>query len=172
MLNSRFDMKDMRHADVILGIKILRTSDELILSQSHYVDNILGKFDKDKSGITRIPVDGTLHLSKNKVDNISQIEYSRVIGVLMYLMSYTELDITCSVSKLGSYTSNLGGKHWQRIIRVLKHLRFTCDYGLHYIRCHVVLEGYSDANWILNVKDSKSHSGYVFTLKETAHGNP
>ena len=28
----------------------------------------------------------------------------------------------------------------------------------------IVLERYSDANWISNVKDSKSHNGYVFTL--------
>ncbi|RVW12910.1 Retrovirus-related Pol polyprotein from transposon TNT 1-94 [Vitis vinifera] len=122
MLNSRFDMKDMELADVILGIKIKRTSDELILSQSHYVDKILGKFDKDNSGVARTPVDVTLHLSKNKA------------------------------------------KHWQGIIRVLKYLRFTRDYGLHYTRYPAVLEGYSDANWISNVKESKSHSGYVFTL--------
>ena len=38
------------------------------------------------------------------------------------------------------------------------------DYGLYYIRYHVVLEGYNDANWISNVKDSKSQSDYVFTL--------
>ena len=49
-------------------------------------------------------------------------------------------------------------------MRVLKYLRFTRDYGLHYTRYPVVLEGYSDANWISNDKDSKSHSGYVFTL--------
>ena len=66
MLNSRFHMKDMGLADVILGIKIKRTFDGLILSQSHYVDNILEKFDKDNSGIARTPVDVTLHLSKNK----------------------------------------------------------------------------------------------------------
>ena len=28
----------------------------------------------------------------------------------------------------------------------------------------IILEGYSDENWMSNVKDSKSHSGYVFTL--------
>ena len=50
-------------------------------------------------------------------------------------------------------------------MRVLKYLRFTRDYRLHYTRYHVVLEGYSDANWISNVKDSKSQSGYVFTLR-------
>ena len=66
LLNSRFDMKDMGLADVILGIKIKRTSKGLILSQSHYVDNILGKFDKDNFGIAKTLVDVTLHLSKNK----------------------------------------------------------------------------------------------------------
>ena len=71
MLNSRFDMKDMRLVDVILGIKIKRTSYGLILSQSHYVDNILGKFDKDNSDIARTPVDVTLHLSKNKRESVS-----------------------------------------------------------------------------------------------------
>ena len=106
MLNSRFNIKDMRLADVILGIKILRTSDELILSQTHYVDNIFGKFDKDNSGIARTEVDVTLHLSKNKGETVSQVEYSRVIGSLMYLMSCTRLDIAYSISKLSSYTSN------------------------------------------------------------------
>ena len=53
-------------------------------------------------------------------------------------------------------------------MRVLKYLQFTCDYELHYTRYHIVLEGYSDANWISNVKDSKSHSGYVFTLRVAA----
>ena len=49
-------------------------------------------------------------------------------------------------------------------MRVLKYLRFTHDYGLHYTRYPVILEGYSDVNWISNVKDSKSYSGYVFIL--------
>ena len=164
MLNSRFDMKDMGLADVILGIKIKRTSDGLVLSQSHYVDNILGKFDKDNSGIARTPVDVTLYFSKNKGESVAQVEYSRGIGSLMYLMSCTRPDIAYAVNKLSRYMSNPGALHWQGIMRVLKYLRFTRDYGLHYTRYPAVLEGYSDANWISNDKDSKSHSGYVFTL--------
>ena len=164
MLNSRFDMKDMGLANVILGIKVKRTSEGLILSQSHYVDNILGKFDKDNSSIAKTSVDVTLHLSKNKGESVSQVEYSRVIGNLMYLMSCIRPDIAYAVNKLSRYTSNPGAMHWQGIMRVLKYLRFTRDYGLHYTRYSIVLEGYSDANWTSNVKDSKSLSGYVFTL--------
>ena len=74
----------------------------------------------------------------------------------MYLMSYIRLDVAYSVSKLSSSTSNPGVKHWQEIMRVLKYLKFTRDYRLHYTRYLVVLEGYSDANWISNVKNLKS----------------
>ena len=38
-----FEMKDMGVADVILGVKIHKTSEGLALSQSHYIETILGK---------------------------------------------------------------------------------------------------------------------------------
>ena len=75
MLNSRFDMKDMGPADVILGIKIIRSLDSIILTQSHYVDTILDKFNKDDSGIAKAPIDASQHLSKNRGESISQVEY-------------------------------------------------------------------------------------------------
>ena len=112
----------MGPVDVRLGIKIIRTLDRLILSQSHYVDNILGKFDKDNSRIVRTPVDVTIHLSKNKGESVSQVKYSRVISSLMYLMSCIRPNIAYSVSKLSSYTSNPRVKHWQGIMRGLKYL--------------------------------------------------
>ena len=164
MLNSQFDMKDMGIADVILGIKITRTSDGYTLSQSHYVDKILEKFSKNDNSVARTPIDPNHHLGKNIGEGISQLEYSRIIGSLMYLMNCTRPDIAYAVSKLSRYTHNPSGDHWQAIIRVLRYLRYTQNYGLHYTRYPAVLEGYSDANWISDSKDSKSTSGYVFTV--------
>ena len=164
MLNSRFDMKDMGLAEVILGIKITRTANGLILDQSHYVDKLLEKFSKDDNSIVRTPIDANHHLSKNKEEIISQVEYARVIGSLMYLMSCTRPDIAFTVSRLSRYTSNPGADHWKAIVRVLRYLRFTRNYGLHYTRYPEVLEGYSDASWISDINDSKATSGYVFTL--------
>ena len=167
MLSTRFDMKDMRLADVILEVKILRTFDGLVLSQTHYVDKILNKFSKDDSSVARTPLDVNLHMFKNKVESLSQLEYSRVIGSLMYLMSCTRPDIAYTVSKLSRYMSNPNDDHWKGIIRVLRYLRYTRDYGLHYTRYPVVLEGYFDENWISDAKNSKSTNGYVFTLVGT-----
>ncbi|GJW81726.1 retrovirus-related pol polyprotein from transposon TNT 1-94 [Tanacetum coccineum] len=112
MLKSKFDMKDMGLADVILGIKIIRTQNGLVLSQAHYVDKILNTHNAGDSGQARTPIDTS-----------------------------TRPDLAYAVSRLSSR-----------------------DYGLHYDRHPAVIEGYNDANWISDIKDSRSTSGYVFTL--------
>ncbi|XP_031097071.1 secreted RxLR effector protein 161-like [Ipomoea triloba] len=86
----------------------------------------------------------------------------------MYLMSCTGPDIAFAVSKLSRYTSNPGDMHWKAIVRVMRYLRDTRNYGLHYTGYPAVLEGYSDANLISYIKNSKSTSGYVFTLAGAA----
>uniref|UniRef100_A0A2N9FGI1 Retrotransposon Copia-like N-terminal domain-containing protein n=1 Tax=Fagus sylvatica TaxID=28930 RepID=A0A2N9FGI1_FAGSY len=164
MLNSNFDMKDLGVADVILGIKITITSDGLIFSQSHYIKKVLEKFGRYDDSPVKTPIDVNLHLTKNKGNGISQLEYSQIIGSLMYIMNCTRPDIAYSVSKLSRYTSNSGEDHWKAIVRVLRYLKYTLNYGVHYTRYPAILEGYSDANWISDTNDTKSTSGYVFTL--------
>ena len=71
MLNKHFDLKDMGIADVILGIKITKTSKGYALSQSHYIEKILDKFSKDDDHLARTLVDVNLYLSKNVQESIS-----------------------------------------------------------------------------------------------------
>ena len=104
-------MKDMGVADVILGIKISKSQDGLVLTQDHYVNKILERFNKNDTNIAKTPVDVNLHLRKNTGDAISQVEFSRIIGSLMYLMNCTRPDIAYSVSILSRFTSNPGQDH-------------------------------------------------------------
>ena len=164
MLTSEFNMKDLGVANVILGMKISRKSNGLILSQSHYIKKVLEKFKEYDYSPIRTPIDVNLHLTKNKGQDIYQLEYSRIIGSLMYIMSCTRPNIAYAVSKLSRYTSNPGEDHWKTLVRVLRYLKYTLNYGLHYTWYPAILEGYSDANWISETKDTKSTSGFVFTL--------
>ena len=164
IFNNKFEMKELGVADVILGIKISKTSDGLILSQSHYIEKILKKFKQNDSSPMRTPIDVNLHIYKNNGKSLSQQEYAQAIGSLMYVMNCTLPDIAYAVSKLNRYTSNPGPDHWKAIVRVLRYLKYTQNYGLHYSKYPAVLEGYCDVNWISNTKDSKSTSGYLFTL--------
>ena len=103
MLNSKFDMKHLGVVNVILGIKITRTSNRLVLSQLHYIKKVLEKF-------------GRYDDSKNKRNDISQLEYSQIIGSLIYIINCTRPDITYSINKLSRYTSNPGEDHWKTML--------------------------------------------------------
>ena len=104
ILKSKFDMKNMGLANVILEIKISRTSNGFILSQTHFVDKILGKFNKDDNIVSKTQLDMSIHLSKNRGDDISQVEYAIIIGSLMYLANCTRPDLAYTISKLSRYT--------------------------------------------------------------------
>ncbi|GJX31181.1 hypothetical protein Tco_0241036, partial [Tanacetum coccineum] len=90
----------MGEADVILGKRIKHESIGIAISQSHYIEQA-----------------------------VSQLEYSRVIGCLMYAMTCTRPDIAFVVGRLSSLT---------------------------YTGYPSVLEGYTDASCISNTKDNSS----------------
>nr|GEV07675.1 hypothetical protein [Tanacetum cinerariifolium] len=108
------------------------------------------------------PMDTSEKLIPNNGHVVSQLEYFRVIGYLMYAMTCTRLDIAFAVGKLSRYTSNHNTQYWQAIQRVLKYLKKIMNYSLTYTGYPLVLEGYTDASWINNTKDNSSTSGWVF----------
>ncbi|GKA59984.1 zinc finger, CCHC-type containing protein [Tanacetum coccineum] len=127
-------MKDMGEADVILGIRIKHESNGILISQSHYIKKVLKKFNYFDCTPVSTPINTSEKLMPNNGQAVSQLEYSRVIGFLMYVLTCIRPDIAFDVGKLSRYTSN------------------------------PVLEGYTDASWISNTKDNSSTSGWVFLL--------
>ncbi|GJZ10955.1 zinc finger, CCHC-type containing protein [Tanacetum coccineum] len=152
-------VQDMGEAGVILGIKIKHESNRIAISQSNYIENVLKKFNYFDCTPVSTPMDTSEKLMPNNGQAVSQLEYSRMIGCLMYAMTCTRPDIAFAVGKLSMYTSNPGTQHWQAIQRVLKYLKKTMDYKLTYTGYPLVLEGYTDVSWISNSEDNSSTSG-------------
>ena len=44
LLSSKFSMKDLGEADLILGIRIKRMNKGLVMTQSHYIEKIIKRF--------------------------------------------------------------------------------------------------------------------------------
>nr|KAJ0218783.1 hypothetical protein LSAT_V11C300120880 [Lactuca sativa] len=140
-LSSSFDMKDMGEAEVILGIRIRKGNNGISISQSHYIEKILKKFNFENRSPVSTPIDPSLKLLPNKESPVSQLEYSRDIGCLMYAMISTRPDIAYVMGRLSRYTSNPSSHHWQAVSRVFKYLKGTMNYGLTYSGYPSVLEG-------------------------------
>ncbi|KAI3729198.1 hypothetical protein L6452_17851 [Arctium lappa] len=164
LLSENFDMKDLGEVDVILGIKILRNDNKLMLSQYHYIEKILKRFNKFDCFPVSSPFEVGSRLTTNIGRVLAQNEYAKVIGSLMYAMTCTRPDIAYVVGRLSRHTSKPGKAHWDAVNRVLKYLKKTMDYGLEYSGYPSVLEGYTDASWINDQEDYSSTSGWIFTL--------
>jgi hypothetical protein len=75
-----FDMKDLSEVDVILNIKLIKGENEIALTQSHYVENVLSHFGYKDSKPSPTPYDPSLVLLKNKRIGRDQLRYSQIIG--------------------------------------------------------------------------------------------
>ena len=90
-LASQFDMKDMGETKIILGVKIIRIGDSIILSQEHYVEKILKRFRHFAAKPVSTSYDANTNLMKNRGDPMSQSEYAQIIGNLMHLITFLDL---------------------------------------------------------------------------------
>ena len=66
MLSIKFDMKDLVVADLILGVRIIKTPQGLALSQSHYIEKVLDKFNYLNFNVVKIPIDLSCTVKKNE----------------------------------------------------------------------------------------------------------
>ncbi|XP_071740937.1 secreted RxLR effector protein 161-like [Rutidosis leptorrhynchoides] len=123
-----------------------------------------GFFKCDQCSPLNTPVDVTVEVMPYSSKAVSQLEYSRAIGCLMYDMTSTYPDIAFIVGKLSRFTSNPNAIHWRVVVRAFKYLQGAMDYGITYTGFPSVLEGYLDASWITNVEDHSSTTGWIFLL--------
>nr|GEW19099.1 zinc finger, CCHC-type [Tanacetum cinerariifolium] len=109
-LSSRFSMKDTREADVILGIRIKHESNGIAISQSHYIEKVLKKFNYFDCTPVSTPLDTCEKLMPNRGLVVSQLDYSRVIGCLINSEGAEVLEKTINYRLVySSYRSVLGG---------------------------------------------------------------
>uniref|UniRef100_A0A803N215 DUF4283 domain-containing protein n=1 Tax=Chenopodium quinoa TaxID=63459 RepID=A0A803N215_CHEQI len=92
-------------------------------------------------------------------------QYRSIIGSLLYLTA-TRLDMMYAVSMLARFMQKPSQIHTQAIKRVLRYLKGTSDYGIWYKPSkNSELIGYSHSDWAESIDDTKSTSGYVFSLR-------
>jgi len=90
--------------------------------------------------------------------------YIQIIESLMYLMNCIRPDIAYVVSILSRYTSNPSDDHWTALLLVVGYLKNTKEHTVRYSKYPHIFERDNDANWIADFEESKSPSGYIFTL--------
>ena len=81
----------------------------------------------------------------------------------MYAILCTRPDVAYALGIVNRFQSNPGEEHWKAVKNILKYIR-TKDVFLIYEGSELKLEGYIDSSFQSDLDDSKSISGYVFTI--------
>ncbi|GJV02954.1 zinc finger, CCHC-type containing protein [Tanacetum coccineum] len=83
-----FFMKDMGEADVIPSIRIKHESNGITISQSHYIEKVLKKFNYFDCTLVSTRMDTCEKLMLNNGQAVSQLEYSRHWQAIQRVLKY------------------------------------------------------------------------------------
>ncbi|TYJ98755.1 gag/pol protein [Cucumis melo var. makuwa] len=170
---AQFQLKDLKEAQYVLGIQMIRDrkNKTLALSQATYIEKMLVQYSMQNSKKGLLPFRHEVHMSKEQcpktpqeVEDMRRIPYASTLGSLMYAMLCTRPDICYVVGIVSRYQSNLGLDRWMTVKIILKYLKRTRDYMLMYKAKDLILTGYTYSNFQTNKDSRKSTSRSVFTL--------
>eukprot|EP00253_Pinus_taeda_P003836 PITA_03836 len=83
---------------------------------------------------------------------------------LLYL-NHTHPDLSFAVGLVARFMQNPRESHWKAAKRILRYVRGTLQFGIHYsAKAAPLLVGFTDSDWAGDPDDRKSTAGYVFTL--------
>lgn len=171
MISSEFEIKDLNEVKQYLGIEITRDKNGIFhLSQTKYIKKVVNDFGLESAKVSNIPMQvnyGKTTTDENEGLLLSNEQYQKLIGCLLYISINTRPDISASISILAQRVSKPRQDDWNELKRVLKYLKGTADLKLALAKFGYngeILYGYSDANWAESKIDRKSNSGHVFLL--------
>ncbi|KAH0637403.1 hypothetical protein KY289_037318 [Solanum tuberosum] len=165
LLGDRFSIKDLGPLHFFLGVEVIQHDHGLTLTQTSFIADILSKFNMLDANSVSTPLFTNEFLSLDDGSPSADATlYRQVIGSLQYL-TFTRPDICFAVNKLAQFQHSPSTKHWQATKRLLRYLKGTITYGLHFKRGDSSqLLAYSDADWG-GIPDTRhSTSAYVIFL--------
>lgn len=174
-ISEKFKMEDLGPTNSILGMKIVRNRKDhrLSISQEHTIETLLDFYGMSNCKSVATPFEAGTYLRTPTDDSIAKFKltshnYRSAVGSLNYLVQCTRPDLAFACSQLSQFLENPGQEHWAAFHRVLRYLRGTSHYAIHY-QSHAAISGcsannYVDADWAGCPESRRSTTGYVFCM--------
>ncbi|GJS47878.1 retrovirus-related pol polyprotein from transposon RE1 [Tanacetum coccineum] len=164
-MESEFDMSDMGLVSYFLGMEIKQLPNGVHISQRKYASDMLKKFKMFLCKPVTSPLVYKCKLSKDDGKKlVNPTRFRSIVGSLLYL-TISRPDLAFAASFLSRFMGEPSSSHLGAAKRVLRYVKGSLDLGIMFERNKdVKLEGYADSDWAGSIDDSKSTSGYIFTL--------
>eukprot|EP00253_Pinus_taeda_P023258 PITA_23258 len=122
-MKEEFEMTDMGLLRYFLGIEVDQNENGIFISQTKYVNEVLGRFNMQEWKAVITPT--VMGLKLSKVDSSRDFDpslYKSIVGSLMYLTA-TRPDIMFDVSLISRFMERPKEAHWQAAKIILRYVK-------------------------------------------------
>jgi len=177
-LSSIWEIKDLGEAKFCVGVAIERDliNHHIYLSQTALIDKILEQFNMINCNPVSTPMESGLVLSRHsditltaeQMQELRDLPYRRLVGLLMYLAIATRPDIAFAVGKLSQFLAFYNFLHWLAAKRILRYLKGTRTLRLKLGGTVLArISSFSDASHACCPDTGRSIGAYCFSLGDT-----
>ena len=172
-LKALYELRVSDEVEMFLGVQLRWKLDSkghpitLSMSQPLYAESVLRRFGLQDSKPAVTPMVESFYsgLAAETDKSIVSVErYQQMVGSLLYLALRTRLDILAAVLILARFQTSPTAYCHRAIKRVLRYVRGTSGYGVHYNSGSTELHTYVDADYAGDTLDRKSTSGFMVKL--------
>jgi histone deacetylase 1/2 len=160
-LHSDFAIKELGDLSYFLGVEVLRSTNDMYLTQRKYVAELLNRTHMAEAKPYTSPMSTTCHVSTTeRVKFLDPSLYRQVVGSLQHL-TFTRPDFSFSIHKVSKFMHNPLESHCQAVKRILRYLKHTISTRLFLRRSpNSAIQAFSDSDWAGDRDDRWSISAY------------
>ncbi len=165
LLKQKFEMKDLGELHYFLGIEVVQSPKGIWLLQRQYALNKLSKYGMMGCKPISIPLEQNVKLSANEGDLVEDTTmYRHIVGSLIY-MTIIRPDLNYAVGVVSQFMQTPRKPHLDAVRRILRYIKHTLQCGIFYeAKSQLQVHGYTNADWVGNVSERKSTSGFMFSF--------
>lgn len=148
-----------------LGLQISQQEKRIFICQAKYIKEMLKKFKMEdcKPILTPMVTGCKLSIEDSSTD-VDQMSSRSMIGSLLYVTA-SRPDVMQVVGQVARFQAAPKESHIIIVKRTLRYLKGTTDYGLQYPKGNnLIIQAFTDADWVGSVDDHKSTHGATFYL--------
>ena len=162
-LKRYYDITHSEKLTSLLGIRVEIRSDNVLLYQRHYIEQISQKFGQTNSKRATTPIDTGIMLTPSGKSEQSY-PYRSIIGSLMFPARMFRPDISYAVGYLARFSDKYSSVHWNQAKKVVRYLESTKNCSMVYRKSSLKITCYVDASFGGDGIDCRSTTGYLIYL--------
>jgi hypothetical protein len=165
LLKQKFEMKDLGELRYFLGIEVIQSPKGIWLLQRQYALNKLSEYGMTGCKPISIPLEQNVKLSADEGDLVEDTTmYRRIVGSLIY-MTITRPNLSYAVGVVSQFMQTPRKPHLDAVRRILRYIKHTLHCGIFYeAKSQLQVHGYTYVDWVGNVLDRRSTSGFLFSF--------